>query len=139
MRKGFTLIEVLAVFALIGVVALVITPMGINVYNSAREKTVLMTAERLVEATDTYIKNYEIEYGKPLLNAILEIKNHEIENNPLELSGKLPQSGMIYIKDGSVAIVIYDSGICAYKNYNQGVATASSMIESECAYDKIFY
>ena len=67
------------------------------------------------------------------------LKNHEIENNPLELSGKLPQSGMIYIKDGSVAIVIYDSGICAYKNYNQGVATASSMIESECAYDKIFY
>ena len=57
MRKGFTLIEVLAVVALIGVVALVITPMGINVYNSAREKTVLMTAERLVEATDTYIKN----------------------------------------------------------------------------------
>lgn len=136
--KGFTLIEVLAVVGLIGIIALVITPIGINIYSNAREKTVLINAEKLIDAALTYTKSYEVEYGKPINTLKIEIKDKKIENNILNISGTLPQKGEIYIENEKIAIVIYDGGTCAYKGYNDNIVTASSKKEIECSYSQIF-
>lgn len=138
MNKGFTLIEVIAVVLLISLISLIITPIGRNIYNSARKEMVLATAERLVNATDTYMKNYEIQYGKPINNLNIEIKDNKIIGDVISISGKLPKKGTIYINDNKIAIVIYDDGTCAYKNYNDGVVTAFKKEESKCIYSEIF-
>lgn len=138
MKKGFTLIEVLAVVGLIGILALVITPIGIEIYNNARDKILLTTAKRLIDSTDTYIKNYELEYGKKISSLKIEIKDKKIEDNLLNISGNLPQIGEIYIKDEEIAIVIYDGGTCAYKDYNEIDINISKKEITECTYSQIF-
>ncbi len=55
-RKGFTLIEVLAVIILLGIVLTIAAPNLINVYKDSKLKSEEIFVERLSQSIDSYIK-----------------------------------------------------------------------------------
>lgn len=59
-KKGFTLVELLAVIVILAIIALIATPIVINVVNESREKANLRSIE-------SYAKAYETAYYQALL------------------------------------------------------------------------
>ena len=59
-KKGFTLVELLAVIVILAIIALIATPIVINVVNDARDKANLRSVEG-------YMKAYETAYYQALL------------------------------------------------------------------------
>ena len=53
-RKGFTLVELLAVIAIIAIIALITTPIVLNVIQTSKENAFKDTAHGLVVAAGTY-------------------------------------------------------------------------------------
>lgn len=59
-KKGFTLVELLAVIVILAIIALIATPIVINVVNESREKANLRSIE-------SYARAYETAYYQALL------------------------------------------------------------------------
>lgn len=57
-RKGFTMIELLAVIALIGVVALLVTPKLISIFKTSTNKTMQVQESEISEAGLLYLEDY---------------------------------------------------------------------------------
>lgn len=120
-KKGFTLMEILAVIAILAIIAIIVTPLMVKTLNNAREKAFLEDAIVLKKAADTYYA--ERDLSKENLIPLLVTYNNSIatycKNKPkLEYSGTSPYSGNIYISnDGTVEMRIYSqkTGKCAVK------------------------
>ncbi len=153
MRKNaFTLVELLAVIAILGIIATITTPIVLNVLTSAREKAFEDNALSLSKAADNYYAalTLDSETKIPLLitytngeesNLYLNNSNNQCETSTdrmLEYSGENPYSGNIYIdKEGNVSMAIYDdqSRKCAIKEPGDKTVTITDKTESECKLD----
>lgn len=106
--KGFTLIELLAVIVILAVIALIATPIIMNVINDSKKgaakdsmyayvKSVELSAMKKVSATDNGIngtfdiKNGDL-YDQTSKNLVLEV----------EIKGSKPKSGTITLGNGQV-------------------------------------
>ena len=54
-KKGFTLIEMLAVILLIGVISLILIPSVVVIINKNKQKTCISTKESIISATKMYV------------------------------------------------------------------------------------
>ena len=107
--KAFTLIELLAVIVILAIIALIATPIVLNIIKDSKENTIKISAENYLSALDNSIalnkekiKNntYDIidkgniclEYDST--NCINELK--------LKVEGTIPESGTITIEKGIV-------------------------------------
>lgn len=91
MKKGFTLVEILAVIVIIGLLGLLITPKIKSIISSNREKSYKEIERRLEEAAGKYITENYIDSS---VNEITITKDDLINNNYID---------EIYdLKDGSV-------------------------------------
>ena len=61
-RKGFTLIEFLAVTVVLGLVVLISVPIISDAYTKSKIKSEEVFVDRLTQAIDSYVKLNEIEY-----------------------------------------------------------------------------
>ena len=129
-KKGFTLIELLAVIVILAIIALVATPIILNMINNARKSAAISTAYGYVNSVEYSIGLSDIgstEYEN------IDIKNQEYDINDeallgIKLKGKKPDSGTIVIenrkiKSGSFCInkykVIYDGREAKIINTNE--------------------
>ena len=82
MKKGFTLIELLAVIVILAVIALIATPIIINIINDAERNAALQSANGYVRAV-----NYKI--AQEVLNnrEVDEEEEYIIGENELALTG----------------------------------------------------
>lgn len=55
-RKGFTLIEVLAVIVILGIIFVVVAPNILNIYDDSKLKSEKIFLDRLSQTIDSYIK-----------------------------------------------------------------------------------
>lgn len=137
-KKGFSLIELLAVIAILSIVALIITPIVIGSLNNAKEKTFLDNAINLKKAADNYYLEKDLINEKiiPLLVTYSEGKASYCNNRPkLTYSGKNPYSGNIYIdNDGKIEMRIYDNktGKCAIKTKEDKAPHLEKTTKNEC-------
>lgn len=116
MKKGFTLIEVTAVITLLGVVFLIITPNVIKTFNNSKNKMIKLTAERLIDATNVYLKNYELNHGVIINNITIFIRDKKIQNDVITINGDLPEYGDIFVDEYcNIVLAIYMDGKCAIK------------------------
>ena len=63
MKKGVTLIELLAVIVILAIIALIATPIVLNIINDAKESAVLRSADFYVDALENEIMLENMKQG----------------------------------------------------------------------------
>ncbi len=114
MKKGFTLIELLAGIVILAIIALIATPIVLNIIDDSKESSGLRSAEFYLDAVEFSIANFtlnnkNIEDGdyKILKNGNICLKynndNNCIETLEVELKGEKPNTGTIAITNGEIS------------------------------------
>lgn len=112
MKKGFTLVELLAVIVVLGVIALISVPQILNVVEDSRKGAFKDSASGLIEAAELYYTQYA---GQELE---LDLSDKNIVKD-LNFKGTPPDGGTLYAsKEGDFALQMYNSKYCAYKSYS---------------------
>ena len=124
-EKGFTLIELLAVIVILAVIALIATPIVMNVINKARQKAAEDSAYGVMEAVKTYhtekmldtdadvSDTFYVEWTSETSIKAGKDSTSAATITDLKISGTKPQSGKVTI-DGNGVINVYDLVINGY-------------------------
>jgi type IV pilus assembly protein PilA len=128
-KKGFTLIELLAVIVVLAIIALIATPIVMNVIKNAQMGAAERSADNYVKAVETLIATEKldgnkVEDGSYTITSTgkltIDGKDYEVE-----VSGTKPNGGTIVVENGQV---VKDSSTVNYKDYTvtfeNGVAKA---------------
>lgn len=101
-KKGFTLIEILAVIVVLGLLGAIIIPKVVNTIDGSKKNSDIVSAELLVRA----LTNIAIDKKANLVSfdgCSIDFDNDSNTCTDLEYSGKLPTSGSISVdSDGFV-------------------------------------
>ena len=115
MKKGFTLIELLAVIIILAVIALIATPVVLNVVEEAKVKADRNSVYGLLDAAKLY-------YAESLLDTDKKAYTNGTTNvlDYLVISGEGPESGKIFINDkGQSALAVVYGKVCFTKKFNE--------------------
>ncbi len=131
-KKGFTLVELLAVIVILAVIALISTPMIINVIEGSKKGALKDSAYGLLEATDIYYAEHTIDGINRKTEFIFdEGKQTSIEQ--LGYKGYVEKGSMYLYSDGKVALCISDGKYAAIKNVDEEEVRMSS---GRCSYNE---
>ncbi|MBE6138712.1 MAG: prepilin-type N-terminal cleavage/methylation domain-containing protein [Firmicutes bacterium] len=101
-KKGFTLIELLAVIVVLAIIALIATPIVMNVISNAQKGAAERSADNYVKAVETLIATKRLD-GEPVEDGTYTIgTDGNLSFGDVELNGTKPSGGTITIKDGQV-------------------------------------
>ena len=110
-KKGFTLIELLAVIVILAVIALIATPLIINVIDEARKGAAEDSMNHYIDAVELSLVRAEVtsqENGNSSIDGLYETKdgNLYLDGNKkfdVEIKGTVPADGSeIYIQDKKI-------------------------------------
>ena len=124
-KRGFTLIELLAVIVVLAIIALIATPIVMNVIKKANAGAAERSADNYVKAVETLIATEKLD-GKTIEDGNYAI---DAEGNltfgDVEVSGTKPVGGTIKIENGQVVkadtTINYEDYVVKFDN---GVAKA---------------
>ena len=121
-RKGFTLVELLAVIVILSVIALITTPMILNIIEETRKKASIESVNGILDAAEKYEITSILE-GE-------ETRRFEFpEDTKLQYKGTKPESGTLIIdEEGNTSITVLINGYCVRKRFNE---TTPSVIEEK--------
>ena len=125
MKKGFTLIELLAVIVILAIIALIATPIVLNIISDTKESAGLRSADFYLDAVEFSISNATLNNNDVkdgtyniLENGNICLKYNEddkcIDTLEVEVKGEMPSSGTITITNGNITeveIVLNDKTI----------------------------
>ena len=119
-NKGFTLVELLAVIVILALIALIATPIILNVINDAKKQAAKDSAYGYMDAVEKYIVSSELE------DESIQDGRYSVEelNKKISVKGSTPDNGNIEIKNSSVKS--YDIGIDGYVVNNGKVDKVST-------------
>ncbi len=108
MKKGFTLIELLAVIVILAIIALISTPLILNVIEESKEKTFYIEATSIEQAAEFYLaSNLKIdsipkykEYYIPVTELRSNLKNIKEEMKNEYVIVKKTDNGIKYYYTG---------------------------------------
>ncbi len=129
-KKGFTLVELLAVIIILGVIAIIVTPIVNNTINDAARDTFKETAEAIVREMRNYATRQEMETGFPYENQLLDVKSEELKYKGDRSS---IEAGKVFIDgNGRVAIEMNDGTYCARKAPTDEGVTVENLRSQTC-------
>ena len=139
MKKGFTLIELLAVIVILAIIALIATPLIMNVIDEAKRGSFENSAYGIVKAAEITLAT-DILSGNN--NEVIITYNNGQESSSngkkLEYRGEKPKNGKIKInKNGEIAIVLHNGSHCAIKPYHLSKITVKRMNLNDCEFEKL--
>ena len=119
-NKGFTLVELLAVIVILALIALIATPIILNVINDAKKQAAKDSAYGYMDAVEKYIVSSELE------DESIQDGTYRVEdlNKKISVKGSTPDNGNIEIKNKEVKR--YDIGIDGYVVSNGEVKKVST-------------
>ena len=120
-NKGFTLVELLAVIVILALIALIATPIILNVINDAKKQAAKDSAYGYMDAVEKYIVSSELE-DKRIQDRTYSVE--ELNSMGVSVKGSTPDNGNIEIKNSSVKS--YDIGIDGYVVSNGKVDKVST-------------
>jgi len=125
-EKGFTLVELLAVIIILAVIALIATPLVLDVVDDAKKSAFESGVYGVIESIKLDISD-NILKGESLIN------EYNFPTSELELQGIQPEGGIAKTdRKGKVSIAVYDEKWCATKAYDEGTLTVTDYVEGEC-------
>ena len=105
-KKGFTLIELLAVIVILAIIALIATPIVLNIIKDTRESAGLRSAEMYLDAVEQAVSIEKMNNTKfnPSACTIKEDGNLNCEgtNVQVEVKGEKPINGNITFSKGKI-------------------------------------
>ena len=119
-NKGFTLVELLAVIVILALIALIATPIILNVINDAKKQAAKDSAYGYMDAVEKYIVSSELE-DESIKDGIYRVEDL---NKKISVKGSTPDNGNIEIKNKEVKS--YDIGIDGYVVSNGEVDKVST-------------
>ena len=119
-NKGFTLVELLAVIVILALIALIATPIILNVINDAKKQAAKDSAYGYMDAVEKYIVSSELE-DESIPDGIYRVEDL---NKKISVKGSTPDNGTIKIK--SKTVKSYDIGIDGYAVSNGEVKKVST-------------
>src|SRR5574344_1231942 len=134
MKKGFTLIELIAVIVILGIIALIAAPITINILKDAEDKSNIQNVNNLVAAAKTFQSNSIIT--KENLEKIDGITNIL---SLLEYDGEHPQEGFVYMQDdGEVLVNVKYDNRCYAKDFYTNEVVVTDPVNDECEIDMTY-
>ena len=130
-KKGFTLIELMAVIILLGLIIMIIVPKITDSIENSKKNAAIDSALGYVKSARDYYnvnvleKDYVIKEG---INWIQDI------NSVIEVDGELPSSGYFYLENGKIEFAEF----CVdkyYVTYEKSDATAVKI--PDCLVDEV--
>ena len=116
-KRGFTLVELLAVIVVIAIIALITTPTTLGIVEKSRRQTFENSAYKIIESADIYLMNNinTIQKNKTIIFECNGKVCTDKENN-LDIKGKIPVKGSIIISGNKQVRLefISDGKYCAY-------------------------
>ena len=101
-KYGFTLIELLAVIVVLAIIALIATPIVMNVISNASKGAAERSADNYIKAVETLIATKRLD-GEPVEDGVYTIRaDGNLKFGNVVLNGTKPSGGSIEIKDGQV-------------------------------------
>ena len=130
MKKGFTLVELLAVIVIIGVLSVLIVPKITKTLNDSEEKINLASANELLKAAEYQYERNEITG----INENLEINYTTGQNiDKLEFNGETPEKGKIRItNEGNISMAVKIGDKCYIKTFGSKDITNQEYNEETC-------
>ncbi|CCY46782.1 putative uncharacterized protein [Firmicutes bacterium CAG:822] len=129
-KNGFTLVELLAVIVIIAIIALITTPIVLNVVQSSRENAFKDTAHGLVLAAGTYQAEQQA-LNRDTTLTINYATSSDSEKNLLKTKGTLPDAGELSIDEkGKVTLALWsnDARVCVVKKADAKEVTINENI-----------
>jgi len=123
MRKGFTLIELLAVIIVLAVIALIATPIVLDVVDSAKLKAFEESAYGIIETVK--LKNYDDVFEGNSNN-----KTYIFPNDELVFQGERPKGGSVVSVNGEIILAINNGKYCATKKLGDEKVTITENLEN---------
>ena len=108
MKKGFTLIELLAVIVILAIIALIATPIVLNIISDSKTSSVERSAELYIDAVEKAIIKENLERKFNPLECIVRNDGNLICDNDtenvlaIEMQGKKPTEGVITISNSKI-------------------------------------
>lgn len=139
-KKGFTLIELIAVIVILAVIALISVPVITEIIKDTKKQAFNSSAQNIVKsAKNAYVSNkVSDEKIEPLA---FEYKDGKIIEGTTDLNydGERPESGVIFIdEDGQIGIAIKNGDWCAKKDYDKSKVTIMEYAKDTCVITKHF-
>ncbi len=131
-KKGFTLIELLAVIVILAIIALIATPIVMNVIENSRKGAAERSVENLEHSAEIYYYNKKLDGGFPGITFTCKNGSCSSNDETLEISGKTPEVGSVIInKDGTITLssIVIDGYTC----YKEGDSYTCDKVTKETA------
>ena len=114
-NKGFTLIELLAVIVILAIIALIATPIIMNVISESRKSAAVDSAYGAIEGVKLYVAQQMLESESDISLPFTETWEDGVPEEGVVVSGTVPANGSITIDaDGKVSFGDGDLEINSY-------------------------
>lgn len=130
-NKAFTLIELLAVIIILAVIALIATPIVLNVVEQAKRKANLQSVNGLLDGAKYY-------YTESLLDLGMQSKMNGHTNiiDDIKVNGDKPTNGHLYMNaSGQTELQVVYKNRCYTKSFSDSKVTESDDVENCGAID----
>ena len=129
--RGMTLVELLAVIVILGVLALILTPMVSNITGAAAKAAFKESVNNILESSKNYVGSYTLKYHSDTLNYPITFacdgESCSNENKEaLEFSGSVPISGKVILEKGTSYASFVTNGVYCAVGYMGKLEIASN-------------
>ena len=121
-KKGFTLMELLAVIVILSVISLITVPMVMNVIEDSKKKAAVESVNGVLDAADKYL----IE---AMMKGESESRFDFPNDTKLQIKGSKPEQGTLVVDNsGNMSITVLINGYCVRKRFTE---STPSIIETD--------
>ena len=137
MKKGFTLIELLAVIVILAIIALIATPIVLNIIEDSKKSAFKQTGNGIVDAAEYYYMKEMSDGAKPTENKVFTFNGSTTGLEGLEFDGEIPKEGTLTVDvNGKVELVAHNNQYCITKGYNENEVSIKKYA-GECRLQKL--